>query len=122
MTRSKTLPRFIAIGISILLSAAGHAADSLTYADLVQRLYDFKHLAEPPVPGERSGSWASSQGPTARYDAATDTYQKWGDGNDGSGFLRQEGETGVVADIEGSGVIWRVWSADPRQGHLKYFI
>src|SRR5688572_2552931 len=108
MTPLKTLPRLIAIVLSILLCPAGHTADSLTYADLVQRLYDFKHLAEPPAPGERSGSWASSQNSTARYDAASDTYQNWGGGNDATGFLRQEGEAGVVADIEGSGVIWRV--------------
>lgn len=122
MNLSTKIPRYRAIAIAILLPVAGLAADSFTYPDLVQRLYDFKHLAEPPAPGERSGSWASSQNSTARYDAETDTYLKWGDGNDATGFLRQEGETGVVADIEGSGVIWRVWSADPRLGHVKFFI
>lgn len=122
MTQPNSLRRFIVLVAATLVCVASHAADSLTYADLVRRLYDFKHLAESPAPGEKSGSWTSSQGSTARYDAATDTYQQWGDNNDASGFLRHEGDTSVVADIEGSGVIWRVWSADPRQGHLKYFI
>jgi hypothetical protein len=95
---------------------------TLTYAEIVSRLYNLAHLAEPPMKGEKSGSWASSFGGVARYDATSGTYQNWGGGNDAEGFLRKEGESGIVAEVKGPGVIWRVWSAYPRQGHIKYFI
>src|SRR5687768_8004141 len=87
---------------------------TLTYPEIVSRLYNLAHLAEPPMKGEKSGSWTSSFGGVARYDATTGTYQNWGDGDDSGGFLRKERESGIVAEVKGPGVIWRVWSAYPR--------
>lgn len=108
------------------LTASGTVGASqistLTFPDLVSRLYNLAHLAEQPMKGEKSGSWTSSFGRVARYDSRSDTYQNWGDGDDSGGFSRKEGESGVVAEVNGPGVIWRVWSAYPRQGHIKYFI
>jgi Protein of unknown function (DUF2961). len=109
-----------------MLTASGTVGASqtgtLTFPEIVSRLYDLAHLAEPPEDGERSGSWTSSQGSLPHYDATSDTYRNWGDGDDSGGFLRKEGENGVVAEVKGPGVIWRVQSAYPRQGHIKYFI
>src|SRR5688500_10081480 len=82
----------------------------LPYADLVHRLYDLTHLAETPAPGEKSGSWTSADR-EAIYNARTGRYEKWWANGDGSGFIRREGDGAVVAaEIQGPGVIWRVWS------------
>lgn len=122
MTQPNILHRSVVIAIAILLSTAVHAADSLTYADLVHRLYDLKHLAEPPAPGEQSGS-ATSTDRESIYNSTTGRYEKWWANGDGLGSIRSEGEGAVVAaEIKGPGVIWRVWSAYPRQGHVKFFI
>jgi hypothetical protein len=116
--------KFLCVACMLSASATISAsqASALTYQQVVRRLYDLSHLAEPPPKGEKGGSWTSSVGPVARYDATSGTYHNWGDGDDSQGFRRKEGENGVVAEMNGPGVIWRVWSAYPRQGHIKYFI
>jgi hypothetical protein len=93
----------------------------LAYPDLVRRLYDLERLAEPPPPGERSGS-ASSYDRRSRYNPETDSYEEWGANGDGSGFVREEGEWVVAFEQEGPGVVWRVWSALPGAGHIQVFI
>jgi hypothetical protein len=108
----------------LALSALGGAAsggETLTYPDLVRRLYDLERLAEPPAPDERSGNW-SSWDRGARYDAATDRYVKWYANSDGGGFIRREGGAIVAAEMTGPGVIWRIWSAKAVKGHIKFFI
>ncbi|HEU5090427.1 MAG TPA: DUF2961 domain-containing protein, partial [Roseiflexaceae bacterium] len=93
----------------------------LTYADLIGRLTDLERLAEPPVPGERGGC-QSSYDRRSRYDAATDSYHDWDANDDGSGFIRREGEWIVAFEAEGPGVIWRVWSALPKTGLIQIFV
>jgi Protein of unknown function (DUF2961) len=93
----------------------------LTYPDLIRRLYDLERLAEPPLPGEQAGC-ASSYDRRSRYDPATDTYLDWDANDDGSGFIRREGEWVVAFEQEGPGVIWRIWSALPSTGHVQIFI
>lgn len=93
----------------------------LTYADLIRRLSDLERLAEPPLPGERGGC-SSSYDRRSRYDAETDTYLDWDANDDGSGFIRHEGEWTVVLEQAGPGVIWRIWSALPSVGHVQIFI
>lgn len=93
----------------------------LAYRDLVRRLVDLERLAEPPLPGERGGC-ASSYDRRSRYDAATGRYLDWDANNDGSGFIRTEGDWIVAFEREGPGVIWRVWSALPAAGHIQIFI
>lgn len=93
----------------------------LTYSELLRCLYDLEHLAEPPLPGERSGT-CSSFDRRSRYDLATDSYLDWDANDDGSGFIRREGEWIVAFECEGPGVIWRVWSALPTSGHIQIFI
>ena len=41
---------------------------------------------------------------------------------DGRGYVRDEGDTQVLADIKGTGCIWRLWSAAPDNGHLKIYL
>lgn len=93
----------------------------MNYPEVIARLYDLRQLAEPPAPGERSGN-CSSYDRASKYDADTDQYIDWGANADGSGLIRMEGENAVVAELEGPGVIWRIWSAMPKQGHLQFYI
>jgi hypothetical protein len=94
---------------------------SFTYADLTRRLTDLERLAEPPLAGEQGGA-CSSYDRRSRYNADTGAYEEWDANNDGSGFIRQEGDWIVAFEREGPGVIWRVWSALPSAGHIQIFI
>ncbi len=67
----------------------------------------------------------SSYDRSSRYDAATDTYVNWdanGDGFGGTGNMRMEGEQKVLAEMTGPGCIWRFWSANPQDGHVKIYL
>src|ERR1700677_4539668 len=79
-------------------------ADTLTYPDLVHRLTDLEHLAVLPPPGEKT-ALASSYDRKSQYDPATDKYINWDANDDGHGFIREEGDTQVLADIHGAGCI-----------------
>lgn len=92
-----------------------------TYPDLVNKLVDLRNLAIPPLKGETSGTF-SSYDRSSIYDEATDTYHEWGANRDGGGFIREEDEGVVVLELDGPGVIWRVWSAIAKEGHMKIFI
>jgi hypothetical protein len=74
-----------------------------------------------PAPGERCAQWSSYDRAT-RYDAATDTYLHWGANDDGPHFIRKEGDGYVLAEMDGPGCIWRIWSARAQQGHVKIYI
>jgi hypothetical protein len=68
---------------------------NLSYSDLIRRLYDLERLAKPPLPGEQGGCM-SSYDRRSRYDPATDSYEHWDANDDGSGYIRSEGEWIVV--------------------------
>jgi hypothetical protein len=93
-------------------------ANELTYADLVGRLYDMKLLANPPDPGEESGCF-SSRDRASRYGEVEGKYVNWHANADYSGFMDRQG---TMMEMDGPGVIWRIWSAKPEQGHLKFFV
>lgn len=97
---------------------SARAAETLTYEDLVGRLYDMKRLATPPIKGVTSGSFASwDRG--ARYDEATGKYVHWWANADGTGFMDRNG---TMMKLEGPGVIWRIWSAKADKGTLEFYI
>jgi hypothetical protein len=102
-------------------SAAAQAQQKLTYVDLVDRLTNLEHLATLPELGEKT-AMGSSYDRASRYDAATGKYVKWDANGDGSGIIRQEGEQSVLAEMEGPGCIWRIWSATAGKGHVKIFL
>ena len=111
-------PWFLAL---LALSPLVLRADTFTYSALVQRLTDLDWLADKPHVGERT-AMASSYDRHSQYDAAQDKYIAWGANGDGSGVVRMEGEEAVLADIQGPGCIDRMWSAQPRQGHVKFYL
>lgn len=96
-------------------------AAKLTYVDLVRRLTDLEALAVPPLPGERCEQW-SSYDRASRFDAAAGKYLRWDANGDGDGFIRREGDRIVMAEIDGPGCLWRIWSAAPKQGHVRIYL
>lgn len=97
------------------------AIEPLTYVDLVKRLIDFEALAVLPLPGEKCEQW-SSYDRASRYDPETEKYIAWYANADGDGFIRMEGDNFVIAEMEGPGCIWRIWSAQPEDGHVKIYL
>ncbi|HTO04592.1 MAG TPA: glycoside hydrolase family 172 protein, partial [Opitutus sp.] len=92
-----------------------------SYADLVKRLVDFERLATVPVVGERT-ALVSSYDRASVYDEANDRYVHWGANADGAGFVRQEGENQVLAEIPGPGCIWRIWAATAGEGPVRIYL
>jgi hypothetical protein len=89
--------------------------------DLVNRLTDLEYLASLPADGERCAQW-SSYDRKSRYDEKQDKYVGWDANGDGDGFIRKEGDKFVLAEMEGAGCIWRIWSATPKEGHVRIYL
>ncbi|MCL6519408.1 MAG: DUF2961 domain-containing protein [Armatimonadetes bacterium] len=98
-----------------------YTGQTLTYLDLVSRLTDLEHLATLPPPGEKCAQW-SSYDRASYYDEKTGKYVGWDANGDGNGVIRVEDDHFVVAEIEGPGCIWRIWSALAGQGHVKIYL
>jgi hypothetical protein len=111
----------IVLALLIASCATARAAETLTYLDLIKRLTDLERLATLPESGE-TGAQCSSYDRASQYDAATDKYIKWDANGDGKGFIRQEGDQIVMAEMEGPGCIWRIWSAKADAGHVKIYL
>jgi hypothetical protein len=121
--RNKNIPLLTVLtaGLVLLCGSMRAAQQELTYVDLVKRLTDLEHLAVVPAPGEQCAQW-SSYDRRSRYDAATDKYIGWDANGDGNGIIRKEGDKLVLAEMEGPGCIWRIWSATPKQGHMRIYL
>src|ERR1035437_7403444 len=93
----------------------------LTYIDLVNRLTDLEYLATLPAMGDQCGQW-SSYDRASRYDAISGKYVSWDANGDGGGIIRKEGDKQVFAEMQGPGCIWRIWSAAPKEGHVRIYL
>jgi hypothetical protein len=109
------------VGVFSILFSMTARADTYTYPQLVKRMTDLQGLANLPPPGEKT-SLASSYDRTRQYDAATDKYLHWSSNGDRYGIIRQEGDESVFADIKSPGCIWRIWSAQALDGHVKIYL
>jgi hypothetical protein len=109
--------------VSCLLWPRSANADNrkLSYIDLIHRLTDLVHLAFMPAPGETCAQW-SSWDRKSQYDEASGRYVGWDANGDNNGIIRREGNEQVLAEMKGPGVIWRIWSAKPEQGHVKIYL
>lgn len=105
------------------LAPAARAGETLDYAALARRLYDVRQLATLPAAGETSAMF-SSYDRASRYDDKTGRYVYWHANDDGfvPMFLRKEGDGEVLAEMKGPGVIWRIWSASPKEGHVRIYL
>ncbi|UCD30427.1 MAG: DUF2961 domain-containing protein, partial [Planctomycetota bacterium] len=115
--------RFIMVFIVGFTTFISHATggETLTYVDLVGRLTDLEHLAVLPEAGEKCAQW-SSYDRKSKYDGSTGKYVVWGANGDGDGFIRTEDGKLVLAEMDGPGVLWRIWSAAPRKGHVRIYL
>ncbi len=93
----------------------------LTYENIISKIYDLPALAKLPEVGEK-GALFSSYDRKSKYDEKTDSYIDWYANADWAGFVRQEGENVVLAEIDGPGVIWRIWSALLGDGKVKIYL
>ncbi|MGD0261961.1 MAG: glycoside hydrolase family 172 protein [Verrucomicrobiota bacterium] len=114
----KLVTGLMALVTSLSLCAA---EQELTYLDLVKRLTDLERLATLPAPGEQCAQ-CSSYDRASRYDAASGKYINWDANADGDGIIRKEGDKLVLAEMEGPGCIWRIWSAAPKDGHVRIYL
>jgi hypothetical protein len=96
-------------------------AQQLTYIDLVKRLTDLEYLATIPAPGDQCAQW-SSYDRKSRYDADSGKYVGWDANGDGDGIIRKEDGKLVFAEMQGPGCIWRIWSAAPKEGHVRIYL
>jgi len=112
---------WILIMFCITMTGNVIAQEVLTYIDLANKLTDLEVLSVLPVPGEKCAQW-SSYDRASRYDAAMDKYIDWDANADGDGIIRSEGNSLVLAEMEGPGCIWRIWSANASGVHVKIYL
>ena len=109
-----------AVALCASVSAA-RAEQTLTYPDLVGRMIDLQRLSVLPAAGEKCAQ-ASSYDRASKYDEKTGKYVNWDANNDGQGIIRTEGDKAVLAEINGPGCIWRIWSAAAAQGRVAIYL
>lgn len=107
--------------VAIAIATPTARAEDLTYGDLAKRIADLEHLSVLPQDGEKCGQW-SSYDRASKYEEATGKYIHWDANGDGTGYIREEGNQQVMAEMNGPGVIWRIWSADPQKGHVRIYL
>ena len=111
----------LCVAVVLTFSQSASAQETFSYKDLVHRLIDLEQVAVLPAAGETCAQWASWDR-SSKYDAETGKYVNWGANNDGPNFIRQEGDQVVMAEMDGPGCIWRIWSALAKAGHVKIYL
>jgi hypothetical protein len=109
----------IAVAVVVCLVAC-RAADAATpvkqkrYLDFIDELIELRSLAVLPPAGETCKQFSS-------FDRASLDDDGWRANDDHGHFLRDDPEGKVLAEMDGPGVIHRIWSANP-EGKVKIFI
>jgi Protein of unknown function (DUF2961) len=122
--QSRIFPRGSWLGLAVVLACSRWvltAQTQFSYVDLVKRLTDLEHLAVLPAEGEQCAQW-SSYDRRSRYDESAGKYIGWDANGDGDGIIRKEGGQLVFAEMKGPGCLWRIWSAEPREGHVRIYL
>jgi len=97
-------------------------SQSFSYVNLVGALTNLEQLVVLPLPGEKSALW-TSQDRAATYNSSTGQYVNWGANDDFAGNLGTQSDGGLVlAQMNGPGCIWRIWSGQVGPGHVKIFL
>jgi len=117
MTRATCSPVFV----WAVLAATTAGGAEFTYIDLTRRLTDLERLAVLPEPGEACAQ-SSSYDRASQYDEKTGKYVRWDANGDGGGIIRREGERVVMAEMQGPGCIWRIWSARAEKGRVLIYL
>lgn len=89
-----------------------HAAEPVTQADLLLRMIDLDRLTRPAAAGETSLLFSSFDRESMKIENGR--YTKWDANNDAGQFLKKNDDGwDVLAEVNGPGAIWHVWSSDP---------
>ena len=115
------MTRVFLVAIIGLLASPTWAAQSFRYSDLVSRLTDMQQLAVLPEAGERCAQW-SSWDRASKWDEQAGKFVGWDANGDNNGMIRAEGDSFVMAEMDGPGCIWRIWSAAPQAGHVRIYL
>ncbi len=84
-------------------------------------LDDLERLAEP-LHVEEVGGKQGTYPRSCFYDPETDTYHNWGEKGLLDGYsrcIREENGDQIVVDLEGPGVIWRIWQSRVGDDRIK---
>jgi hypothetical protein len=99
------------IALVVIGSSCASAQQTLSQADLLRRVIDLDRLTTPPA-GERTGMFTSYDR-RSRIDE-NGRYVDWDANGDAGQFIRTEADGWcVMAEMDGPGVITRIWSANP---------
>ncbi|MBM4061926.1 MAG: DUF2961 domain-containing protein [Planctomycetes bacterium] len=94
--------------------SAGAQNQVLDYPKLLERLTDVDWLWQPPAPGERCVQFSSYD---RKSDKGPGDFDAWYGNDDRGQYLRVEEKDGrkefVMVDVDGPGVLSRIWSANP---------
>ncbi|MCA8975072.1 MAG: hypothetical protein KDC98_10140, partial [Planctomycetes bacterium] len=108
------------VALALLGSLPGQGPQSLSYAQLLDRMTDVDWLWQPPAAGERCVQFSSYD---RRSDKGPGDFDAWYANGDRGQYLRVEGEGDqrrhVMVDVAGPGVMTRLWSANP-SGELYF--
>ncbi len=113
--------RLCAFLFVLLLVASSHATEVRDYTYFLNELVNLDDL--PLTQEGVISAQASSYDRASRYDPETDTYVNWAANGDAGQYIRINEETkeGVMAELDGPGCIFRIWSANP-QGVIRFYL
>jgi len=105
----------------LTVSSAPGQAKELTYSQILEQLIDLDRL--PNLEEGIACKQASSYDRASRYDPKQDKYVNWAANGDSGHYIRVDPQTGeaIMAEIEGPGCIYRIWSANP-QGKIRFYL
>lgn len=110
------------LGFVLLTCATASWSQSNSYVDLVGSLTDLERLAQLPLAGETTAEWTSRDRASV-YNSGTGQYVNWNANNDDRGNLGTQPDGGIIlAQMNGPGCLWRIWSAQVGTGHVKIFL
>jgi len=93
-----------------------------SYVDLVNMLKDLERLSVLPDSGEISAE-CTSRDRSSTYNQSTSQYTNWSANGDGVGFIRMNNDGGkIIAEMTGTGCIWRIWGGSESGSHVKIFL
>lgn len=109
----------LAMGVTLLVAQAVHAAETITVASLLKEMVDFENLAQRPEPFFTEATASS-------YDRASHKGgDAWFANGDVGQYVRTETsgdrKEQVLADLKGPGTVTRFWSANPRTTAITRF-
>jgi len=115
------MQRLSVLLLVVCVAAASHAAEVRDLSTFANELIDLDGL--PLLQPGVTCAQASSYDRASKYDADTGEYVNWSANSDWGQYIRVDEETkeGVMAELDGPGCIFRIWSAHPR-GVIRFYL